>query len=611
MSEPDRAPFDAQHFLERLTHKPGVYRMLDAEAKVLYVGKARNLKSRVTSYFRASGLTAKTMALVNRIADIQVTVTASETEALLLEQSLIKAERPPYNVVLRDDKSYPFIYLTDDGEYPRLAFHRGAKRKTGRYFGPFPSASAVRESLNILQKLFRIRPCEDSYFKNRTRPCLQYQIHRCSGPCVGLIAPSDYAEDVRHAVMFLDGRNEAMLTEFKDAMDAAAAALDFERAAKYRDQIAQLRRVQEQQYVHTDGGDVDVFAVAQRSGVACVQGLFLRGGRLLGQRTWFPRNELAAEAPEFLDAFLGQYYFGGGERQIPPTVLVNVDVPEQEVLAGALGERSGRQVEVAHAARGQRIRWVALAEENAKHSLEQYLSDKKNMFTRFVDLQEGLGLDEMPQRLECFDISHSSGEATVASCVVFDLDGPLKSDYRRFNIDGVAAGDDYGAMREALSRRYARLKAGDGKLPDILVIDGGEGQMKQATDVLAELQVEGVIVLAIAKGTTRKPGLEALYLAGRGEIPLPPHGGAMHLLQFIRDEAHRFAITGHRARRGKKRQASELEGIPGIGPQRRRELLRHFGSVSAIRAASRDEIAKVPGISRALAEDIHAALHGD
>jgi len=606
-----RPPFDAEAFLGRLTTRPGVYRMLGDDGAVLYVGKARNLKSRVSSYFRASGLTAKTIALVNRIADIQVTVTSSETEALLLEQSLIKSERPPYNIVLRDDKSYPYIYLTEEGDFPRLTFHRGAKRKAGRYFGPFPSAGAVRESLNILQKLFRIRPCEDTYFRNRSRPCLQYQINRCSGPCVGLVDPADYARDVRHAVMFLEGRNQAILEEFKEAMDRAAGALDFERAAKYRDQITQLRRVQEQQYVHADSGDVDAFAVAERSGIACVQGLFLRGGRLLGQRTWFPRNELAVPEADVLDAFLGQYYFGGAERQIPRSVLVNQALPSEETLARALSDASGRQVEVAHALRGQRARWVALAQENVNHALEAYLADKKNMFARFVDLQEGLNLDDLPQRLECFDISHSSGEATVASCVVFDVEGPLKSDYRRFNIETASAGDDYAAMREALRRRYARLRTGDGKLPDVLVIDGGPGQLRQATEVLEELQVEGIAVMAIAKGTSRKPGLETIHLAGKGELNLSPQGGAMHLLQHIRDEAHRFAITGHRNRRGRSRRVSELEGIAGVGPHRRRQLLRHFGSVSAIRAASQEEIAKVPGISRALAGEIHDALHAD
>ena len=434
--------FDAEAFLRGLTTRPGVYRMRDADGALLYVGKARSLKSRVTSYFRASGLSAKTMALVARIADIEVTVTASETEALLLEQSLIKAHRPPYNIVLRDDKSYPYIHLTEHEDFPRLTFHRGAKRKTGRYFGPFPSAHAVRDSLNILQKLFHIRQCEDSFFKNRSRPCLQHQIDRCSAPCVGLIEPETYAEDVRHAVMFLEGRNQAILDEFKAAMETASERLDFERAARFRDQIVHLRKVQEQQSVHAASGDVDAFAVAQASGASCVQGLFVRGGRLLGHRTWYPKNELALAEGELLDAFLAQYYFGGIEREIPKSVLVNAAMPGREVLAAALTERSGRNVEVSHSVRGQRARWIEMVTENARLGLDAYLADKQNVLARFVDLQESLGLDDLPSRLECFDISHTSGEATVASCVVFDASGPLKSDYRRFNIGTATAGDD-------------------------------------------------------------------------------------------------------------------------------------------------------------------------
>lgn len=601
-------PFEAEPFLKRLPQKPGVYQMLDVTGTVLYVGKARNLKSRVTSYFRASGLSTKTMALVARIHDVEITLTASETEALLLEQSLIKKLRPPYNIVLRDDKSYPYIYLTDH-IYPRLAFHRGAKRKTGRYFGPFPSASAVRESINILQRLFQLRQCEDSYFKNRARPCLQHQIGRCSAPCVQLVAPDTYAEDVRHAVMFLDGRNDAILEEFKIAMEEAAEKLEFERAVKYRDQIKQLRKIQEQQYVHAASGDVDVFAVAIASGAACVQGMFIRGGRLLGHRTWFPRNELAVEGAEMLDAFLAQYYFGGGEREIPKAIVLSHPIDDAELIEEALRDQAGHRVEITSGVRSQRARWLDMAQQNAKLSLDSYLADKQNVLARFVDLQEALGLEDLPERLECFDISHSSGEATVASCVVFDSSGPLKSDYRRFNIEGVAAGDDYGAMNQALRRRYERLKTGDGVLPDLLVIDGGPGQLNQAREVLADLQVEGVQILGIAKGTTRKPGLETIYLADHTEVPIPPNSGAMHLLQHIRDEAHRFAITGHRMRRGKARRQSELDGIAGVGPKRRRELLRHFGSVAALRGASREEIAKVPGVSRRLAEEIYATLH--
>ncbi|MEQ8861427.1 MAG: excinuclease ABC subunit UvrC [Pseudomonadales bacterium] len=606
----DAVQFDAESFLKTLPKKPGVYRMLDADGAPLYVGKARNLKARVTSYFRASGLAAKTIALVNRIRDVEITVTSSETEALLLEQSLIKSERPPYNIVLRDDKSYPYIYLTDHGDYPRLTFHRGAKRKTGRYFGPFPSAGAVRESLNILQKLFRLRHCDDAFFKNRSRPCLQYQIQRCSGPCVGFVDETDYREDVELAVMFLDGKSKSVLEVFKAKMQAAADDLDFERAAKFRDQIARLRRVQETQYVHAQEGDVDLFAVQENAGVCCVQALFVRGGRMLGQRTWFPKNELALPLDELLEAFLSQYYLGGPERDLPRTVITSPASNDADLLGAALAERSGRRVDVVHQVRAQRARWLALAVENAAHSLNAYLADKRNVYARLVALQDALGLDDVPQRLECFDISHTMGEATVASCVVFDSNGALKSDYRRFNIEGVAAGDDYGAMEQALRRRYTRLKQGEGKLPDVLVIDGGAGQVSRALEVLGALQVDDVAVLGIAKGPSRKPGLEKFVFGGR-EIVIPPQGDAFMLLQQIRDEAHRFAITGHRQRRQKSRRHSELDDIAGVGPKRRRELLSHFGAVAAVRGASIEEIAKVPGISRKLAQDIYGALHAD
>jgi excinuclease ABC subunit C len=605
-----RPPFDAEAFLKTLPQKPGVYRMLDAQGAALYVGKARNLKARVTSYFRASGLSTKTLALVGRIADVQITVTGSETEALLLEQSLIKSERPPYNVVLRDDKSYPYIYLTDHADYPRLTFHRGAKKKTGRYFGPFPSAGAVRESLNILQKLFRLRHCDDSFFKNRSRPCLQYQIQRCSGPCVGMIAADDYREDVELAVMFLEGRSSAVLETFKQKMLTASARLDFERAARYRDQIARLRKVQEQQYVHAAEGDVDLFALQDSAGVSCVQALFVRAGRMLGQRTWFPRNELGLEPHELLGAFLSQYYLGGPERDLPRTVITAPGTADAEVLAAALEQRAGRRMTVVHQVRGQRARWLDLARQNAAQALNAYLADKRNVYARLVALQEALGLDDVPQRLECFDISHTMGEATVASCVVFDAGGPLKSDYRRFNIDGIEPGDDYAAMEQALRRRYTRLKQGEGKLPDVLVIDGGPGQIARAEAVLEALQVDDVTVLGIAKGPTRRPGLER-FLCGGIDIRLPPQGDASLLLQQIRDEAHRFAITGHRQRRQKRRRQSELDEIPGVGPKRRRELLTHFGALAALKGASIEEIAKVPGINRKLAQDIYGALHAD
>ncbi|MBH78925.1 MAG: excinuclease ABC subunit C [Gammaproteobacteria bacterium] len=602
--------FDSEAFLATLTKKPGVYRMLGADADVLYVGKARNLKSRVTSYFRASGLASKTMALVAKIRDIEVTVTNSETEALLLEQSLIKRERPPYNVVLRDDKSYPYIHLTDHAHFPRLTFHRGSKRKRGQYFGPFPSAGAVRDSLNILQKLFGLRHCEDSFFKNRSRPCLQYQIQRCSAPCVGLIEPDAYKRDVELAVMFLEGRSNAVLEAFKVDMHRAAEALDYERAAKFRDQIAQLRKVQEQQYVHGKDGEVDVFALAESSGAVCIQALFIRDGRMLGQRTWFPRNDLGLPGEEFMGAFLSQYYLGGQERDLPRSVITSVAVRDADLLAETLGGNAGRRVELATSVRGQRARWLQLALQNAGHAINAYLADKRNVYARLVALQEGLGLEDVPERLECFDISHTMGEATVASCVVFDANGPLKSDYRRFNIDDVTPGDDYGAMEQALRRRYTRLKQGEGQLPDVLVIDGGAGQLSKARQVLAELQVDGVTLLGGVKGPGRRAEFDR-FLMESGEAKLPPQGDASHLLQHIRDEAHRFAVTGHRQRRQKARRASELDHIAGVGPKRRHDLLTHFGGLRAVKGASVEEISKVPGISRRLAVEIYGTLHAE
>jgi excinuclease ABC subunit C len=600
--------FDAESFLATLTKKPGVYQMFDSQGDVLYVGKARNLKNRVTSYFRAAGLQAKTMAMVAKIARIEITITKSETEALLLEQSLIKSERPPYNIVLRDDKSYPFIYLTDHTDYPRLTFHRGTKRKTGKYFGPFPSAYAVRDSLNILQKLFQLRHCDDSYFKNRSRPCLQYQIQRCSGPCVGLIEANDYQDDVRLAVMFLEGKSKDVLDIFKAKMDAAAEALEFEKAARIRDQITHLRKVQENQYVHGEGGDVDVFAVRSASGVHCVQGMFLRKGRMLGQRTFFPKDALGLEDDDVMAAFLSAYYLGGAQRDVPQTIVVSHFSEDRSLLTETLTELAGRNVSILKNVRGQRARWLSMATENANVSLQTFLADKRNMFGRFVELQETLSLDDMPERLECFDISHTMGEATVASCVVFDTNGPLKSDYRRFNIEGITPGDDYAAMEQALRRRYTRLQQGEGLLPDLLVIDGGPGQINKAAEVLKDLQVVDVRIVGIAKGPDRRVGLERIFLDGK-DMGVDGHSAAAHLLQHIRDEAHRFAITGHRQRRQKQRNQSELESIPGVGPKRRKELLTHFGGLKGIKGASQEELAKVPGINAKLAEAIYGVLH--
>ena len=603
--------FDASAFLAACSGRPGVYRMLDAGGKLLYVGKAKNLKKRLASYFRKTGLAPKTAALVGKIAQVETTITANETEALLLEQTLIKEWRPPYNILLRDDKSYPYVHLSD-GDFPRLSIHRGAKKQKGRYFGPYPSAGAIRESLNLLQKAFLVRQCEDSYFKNRTRPCLQYQIKRCKGPCVGLVDPAEYAADVRHSVMFLEGRSNALTQELSTGMEEAAQRLDFERAAELRDQIGILRRVQDQQSMEGGTGDIDVVAAIATPGGACVHLISVRGGRVLGSKNFFPQVAIEEESADVLVAFIGQYYLGNQERDLPGELIVNTDHEDFPTLIAALAELRGRELDISHRVRGTRARWQQLAVTNAEQALVARLANRQHTAARFEALAEALGLDEAPQRLECYDISHSSGEATVASCVVFGPEGPLKSDYRRYNIEGVTAGDDYAAMHQALSRRFSKLKDGEGKLPDVLLVDGGKGQLSMAQEVLQELAVPELILLGVAKGVTRKPGFETLYLNDAAhEFTLPADSPALHLIQQIRDEAHRFAITGHRARRGKARRTSSLEEVPGVGPKRRRELLKHFGGLQELNRASIEEIAKAPGISKKLAESIYAALHSE
>lgn len=604
--------FDHQTFLNNLTQRPGIYRMVGDEDRVLYVGKAKNLRNRVGSYFRTTALDNKTLALVARISCVEVTITSSEAEALLLEQSLIKELKPPYNIEFRDDKSYPFIYLSTADSYPRLGFHRGAQTGKGRYFGPYPSAGAVRNSLNILQKVFGVRQCEDTFFKNRSRPCLQYQIKRCSGPCCDLVSAEDYQEDVRLATMFLTGKNQQLLKEYADKMEMASRELNFEKAARLRDQMSHLRRIQEQQYVVGKQGDIDVIAAVVSPGGVCIQVMFIRGGRLLGSKTFFPKTRLQPSVEELLSAFIPQFYLGRGQREIPPELVLSEKIEDKQLLTLALEKKADKKVRIADNVRSYRARWVNLALTNAKQSLGTHLADKQNIYQRFEALQEGLSLDDLPQRLECFDISHSSGEATVASCVVFDIGGPVKSDYRRFNIDGITPGDDYAAMAQALSRRYTRIKAGEGVLPDVLFIDGGKGQLHEAENIFEELQISGVTIVGVAKGVSRKAGLESLFVSGRkGAVSLPPDSAALHLIQQIRDESHRFAITAHRQRRARKRNESPLEGIERIGPKRRRALLRHFGGIQQVESAAAEEIAKVDGINQKLAKLVYASLHND
>jgi excinuclease ABC subunit C len=605
------AEFDSAAFLGTLTGQSGVYRMLDSGAQVLYVGKARNLKKRVASYFRAAEqLPPKTRALMRHTVSVEVTATHTETEALLLENNLIKEHRPRYNIVLRDDKSFPYIYLSTDEEFPRLAFHRGARRGKGRYFGPFASAGATRETLNLLQKLFMVRQCESSFFRNRSRPCLQYQIKRCTAPCVGLVDEARYADDVRHAVMFLEGKSEAMIEELVARMEKASQTRDYEAAARYRDQIVSLRRVQERQYISGAKGDIDVVAARIRDGMGVVQLFVVRNGHSLGTRTITPRHVAGADARDILQAFLPQYYLNAAaNRPIPAEILVSEPIDDVEILEAALSDVAERRVSVRHRVRGNRARWLQMANTNAELVLDQRLADRASLRERFDALQDALDFDEVPGRIECFDVSHSAGEATVAACVVFEAEGPVKSDYRRFNIKDVTPGDDYAAMHQALKRRYTRLRKEEAKMPDLLIIDGGKGQLAQARSVLDELQLDDLEVLGVAKGSTRKPGLEQLFKAdSERPILLAGESVALHLIQQIRDEAHRFAITGHRARRTRARKTSVLEQIPGIGAKRRQRLLSEFGGLQGVARAGIEDLARVHGISRALATDIYTAF---
>jgi len=599
--------FDHQSFLKSLTQRPGIYQMLDGE------GKAKNLKNRVTSYFRTTGLTPKTAALVKRIVEIDVTVTETETEALILEHNLIKQYRPPFNILMRDDKSYPYIFLSDRDQWPRLSFHRGPKKAKGTYFGPFPSVHAVRDSMSFLQKIFRVRQCEDVFFKNRSRPCLQYQIKRCSAPCVDFVEPESYAEDVNLTRLYLDGKAEKILQQLEQDMEKSALALEFEKAGDYRDQISALRQVQAQQMIEKGRGTIDIVAGAVTDGQACVHMLYVRQGRILGSRSYYPKAPLAEKVSELLDEFLPHLYLdGGGRPDLPKEILVNASLEGSEVLTAALKERIGRNIEIRDSVRGFRAKWIELAQRTAQQNLAGKLASKQTLQQRFESLRDTIGLDEIPQRLECFDISHSSGEAVVASCVVFDSNGALKSDYRRFNIENITGGDDYAAMEQAIRRRYTRLMKGEGKLPDILLIDGGKGQIGIAKSVLTELGVVGVIVLGVAKGTTRKPGMETLILADQNnKVIARPQQAALHLIQQIRDEAHRFAITGHKQRRDKKRRTSTLEGIPGVGPTRRRDLLKHFGGIVEVKKASVADLMKVVNINKKVAEAIYGALYND
>ncbi len=590
-----------------LSAAPGVYRMYAADGSVLYVGKAGALKKRVASYFSGSPKTARTMAMLAQVARMEVTVTRTETEALLLENQLIKSLKPRYNVMLRDDKSYPYVLLTQE-QWPRLALHRGPRSIPGRYFGPYASVGAVRETLNLLHKLFKLRSCEDSVFRNRSRPCLQYQIGRCTAPCVGLVDADEYARAVHRVEMFLEGRSDELSDELERNMAEASAALDFEEAARIRDLIQAIRKLQARQYVDGRAADLDVLACAMEGSNACVLLLAFRDGRNLGTRAFFPKTNGAESCEEVLTAFVSQYY---AEQPAPPEIILDREIDDRELLQQALSAGAGKRVHLKCNVRGERAGYLDLARRNAELALATELGSQATQRARLESLQELLGLTEPPQRIECFDISHTMGEATVASQVVFNQDGAVRSQYRRYNINGIEPGDDYAAMHQALERRFRRAVDEGGVLPDLLLIDGGAGQVAQARNVLAELGIaKRIMIVGVAKGPERRAGHEALVLPDGREVRPGPESPGLQLIQQVRDESHRFAITGHRGRRAKVRNTSRLEDIPGIGPRRRANLLRHFGGLGGLKAAGAEEIARVEGINAALAERIWASLHG-
>ena len=601
--------FDSAAFLKNLTSQPGVYRMYNSQEEVIYVGKAKNLKKRVSSYFRSNLDNAKTRSLVSQIANMDVTVVNSETEAFLLENNFIKKYKPRYNVVMRDDKSYPFIFLSDH-EHPRLSFHRGPQKKKGEYFGPYPSAWSVRESLRSMQRIFPVRQCEDSYYRARSRPCLQHQMQRCSAPCVeGYVSDEEYKEQVNFARLFLKGKNQQVIGGLVEKMEAASEALNFEAAARYRDQINALRKVQERQWVAGTQDEMDVFGFAFKGNMACIQVMFIREGQLLGSKAYFPKVPNTADEQEVFESFFLQFYLAGN-KVIPKQIVLGNTLTDEDAIADVLASEAGHKVQFFKGAREEKRKYLQLAQSNAQTALDAQYSQQKSVFARYLDLEAALEVDTPIQRMECFDISHTSGQQTVASCVVFNREGPHKSDYRRYNIEGITPGDDYAAMAQALKRRYKSVKEVQ-KIPDLLLIDGGKGQLAQAEAFFEDWPHDKKpMLLGVAKGTTRKPGLETLILAGSHQVlPMDSHSPGLHLIQHIRDESHRFAITGHRNRRQKVKTTSSLESIPGIGAKRRQTLLKFMGGLQGLKKASKDEISNVPGISPELAETIYDHLH--
>ncbi|MGG7092926.1 excinuclease ABC subunit UvrC [Shewanella indica] len=605
--------FNPKLFLKNLTSAPGVYRMYDSGGSVIYVGKAKDLKKRLASYFRKNLPNVKTQALVSHIANIDVTLTHSETEALILENDYIKQYLPKYNVLLRDDKSYPFILLSQH-RHPRLAYHRGPQREKGLYFGPYPNGGAVRESLHLMQKLFPIRQCDDLYYKSRSRPCLQYQLKRCSAPCVGKVSDEEYQEQVKLATLFLKGKDQQVLSALVKKMELAAESMAYEQAARYRDQIMALRRVAEQQEVSSSHGDLDVIGVHYASGVACFHLLFIREGKIFGSRSYYPSVPAQTEMAEVLRAFMLQFYLNVDiQRTIPREILLSDSYEELEELEQVLMEALNKKVAIRARVRGDRAGYLRLAKTNATNAVNTKLAHRNTVEQRFLLLEEALEQSTPIKRMECFDISHTMGESTVASCVVFNREGPDKSEYRRYNIKDITPGDDYAAMKQALTRRFDKVSA-QGKIPDIVFIDGGLGQLRMAQEVVNEkfVGIEAVpTLIGVAKGESRKPGLETLIFGDTEEsFSLPDDSPALHLIQHIRDESHRFAITGHRNKRQKTRNTSSLESIPGIGPKRRKALLQYLGGLQQVKGASVAELAKVPGISPEMAQTIHDALRG-
>ena len=598
--------FDHKTFLRNVGAAPGIYQMFDEVGELLYVGKAKSLKKRLSSYFRETGLSIKTAAMMQKVADVQVTITHTENEALILESNLIKEHKPRYNILLRDSKSYPFIHIDDSHDYPRLTFYRGDRSQAGRYFGPYPSVAAVRDTLALIQKVLPVRQCDDVFFSNRSRPCLQHQIKRCSAPCVKLISKERYAKDIELTSLFLQGKDDSLNKLLQKNMEQASENLQFEQAAGWRDRIHALRRVQSHQAITSGHSDIDLITVATLHGKACVEVTFIRGGRHSGSNGHFPKVPLDFSQAEILSAFITQYYFN---RAAPKQIIVGSRIDDSNELEAWLSEQSNHKVTIVHSVRGVRKDWLAMAQVNVIERLKRKQAESQSVQQRLDALAKALNHDEAITRIECFDISHTQGAQTVASCVVFTEQGITKSDYRRYNIKNITPGDDYAAMRQAIERRYKRVLQEEAKLPDVLLIDGGKGQLSSAVEIINELQINSILLVGVAKGEGRKPGLETLFLEGQKMgIKLAANSSAMHLVQQVRDEAHRFAIAGHRAKRGKVQTQSILQEIPGVGAKRRQLLLKHFGGLQGIQQAGIKDLSKVVGINQELAEKIYHYL---